>query len=116
MHDSATLIIRDADGQVQRMPFAAERMIVGRTVDAAVRIDSALVSRQHAELWRDASGRFHVRDLNSRNGTFVNGQPVNDRALESGDFLFIDSTHVLKTGSDVHFELFEVLPVLKSWD
>ena len=85
MHDSATILIRDADGQVQRVPFAAERMIVGRTVDAAVRIDSALVSRQHAELWRDASGRFHVRDLNSRNGTFVNGQPVNDRALESGD-------------------------------
>jgi hypothetical protein len=34
------------------------------------------------------------------------------RSLQSGDILFIDSTHVLKTGSDVHFELFEVLPVL----
>lgn len=34
-------------------------------------------------------------------------------ALEAGDFLFIDSTHVLKTGSDVHFELFSILPVLK---
>lgn len=30
--------------------------------------------------------------------------------LEAGDILFIDSTHVLKTGSDVCFELFEVLP------
>ena len=34
-------------------------------------------------------------------------------ALEAGDILFIDSSHVLKTGSDVHFELFSVLPVLK---
>ncbi|WP_139559589.1 class I SAM-dependent methyltransferase [Methylotetracoccus oryzae] len=34
------------------------------------------------------------------------------RSLDSGDFLFIDSTHVLKTGSDVHFELFEILPAL----
>jgi hypothetical protein len=33
--------------------------------------------------------------------------------LEAGDILFIDSTHVLKTGSDVHFELFEVLPRLR---
>ncbi|WP_299323380.1 class I SAM-dependent methyltransferase [Parasphingopyxis sp.] len=33
--------------------------------------------------------------------------------LEAGDILFIDSTHVLKTGSDVCFELFEILPVLK---
>jgi hypothetical protein len=34
-------------------------------------------------------------------------------ALQAGDLLFIDSTHVLKTGSDVHFELTEVLPRLK---
>ncbi len=30
-----------------------------------------------------------------------------------GDILFIDSSHVLKTGSDVHFELFEILPRLR---
>jgi Methyltransferase domain len=34
--------------------------------------------------------------------------------LEAGDILFIDSTHILKTGSDVGFELFNVLPRLKS--
>ena len=33
--------------------------------------------------------------------------------LGKGDILFIDSTHVLKTGSDVHFEFFTVLPRLK---
>jgi hypothetical protein len=32
--------------------------------------------------------------------------------LQDGDLLFIDSTHVLKTGSDVHFELTQVLPRL----
>ncbi len=32
--------------------------------------------------------------------------------LEAGDILFIDSTHVLRTGSDVVFELFEILPRL----
>jgi predicted O-methyltransferase YrrM len=34
------------------------------------------------------------------------------RALEADDILFIDSSHVLKTGSDVHYELFHILPVL----
>lgn len=34
------------------------------------------------------------------------------RSLERGDVLFIDSTHVLRTGSDVCYELFEVLPLL----
>ena len=33
--------------------------------------------------------------------------------LEAGDVLFIDSTHVLKTGSDVNHELFQVLPTLQ---
>lgn len=34
------------------------------------------------------------------------------RRLQSGDILFIDSTHILRTGSDVCFELFEILPIL----
>ena len=34
-------------------------------------------------------------------------------SLDAGDFLFIDSTHVMKTGSDVCHEMFEVLPALK---
>lgn len=46
-------------------------------------------------------------------------QPVQDvpasivDELSENDFLFIDSTHVLKTGSDVHYELFHLLPRLK---
>lgn len=35
-------------------------------------------------------------------------------ALEAGDILFIDSTHVMKTGSDVCHELFDILPRLKA--
>jgi hypothetical protein len=35
------------------------------------------------------------------------------RTLQANDILFIDSTHVLKTGSDVACELFEILPVLE---
>ena len=33
-------------------------------------------------------------------------------ALQAGDILFIDFTHVLRTGGDVCFELFEILPRL----
>ncbi|MBV6485341.1 MAG: hypothetical protein KFKLKKLM_01902 [Flavobacteriales bacterium] len=36
------------------------------------------------------------------------------KKLEAGDILFIDSTHVCKTGSDVNFLFFEVLPILKN--
>jgi hypothetical protein len=36
------------------------------------------------------------------------------KELKSGDILFIDSTHILSTGSDVHYELFEILPIIPS--
>lgn len=36
------------------------------------------------------------------------------KQLEAGDILFIDSTHVVKTGSDVNYILFEILPALQS--
>lgn len=40
--------------------------------------------------------------------------PTSFDALGAGDFLFIDSSHVLKTGSDVHYALFQILPRLPS--
>lgn len=38
----------------------------------------------------------------------------NFEKLQAGDILFIDSTHVVKTGSDVNYILFEILPLLES--
>jgi hypothetical protein len=55
----------------------------------------------------------------SRPGVLIIDRKVQDvdfaifDALEENDILFIDSTHVLKTGSDVAVELFEILPRLK---
>lgn len=46
--------------------------VIGRDPDAAVWIDSAVVSRRHAELVVH-DGRVTIDDLGSRNGTFVNG-------------------------------------------
>lgn len=35
------------------------------------------------------------------------------KSLEKGDILFVDSTHIVKTGSDVNYILFSILPILK---
>ncbi len=46
-----------------------------------------MVSRHHCELIVEP-GRLSVRDINSKNGTYVNGQQVTaDRQLQSGDLL-----------------------------
>ncbi|HZK81883.1 MAG TPA: SpoIIE family protein phosphatase [Humisphaera sp.] len=84
--DVPSLVVRDATGEIMRVPFTDDRLIVGRSPQARVRLDHALVSRQHAELWRGEDGKYCVRDLKSRNGTVVNGEALADaRVLGSGD-------------------------------
>ncbi len=53
-------------------PIGRNRVIIGRSPDADVIIDSDDVSRLHAALWREG-GVTSVRDLGSSNGTFVDG-------------------------------------------
>jgi hypothetical protein len=70
-------------------------------------IDPSLVSLSH--LTKD-SGAGAIRLLTHQ----VQETPIDTfKALEANDILFIDSSHVSKTGSDVNFYIFEILPVLK---
>jgi pSer/pThr/pTyr-binding forkhead associated (FHA) protein len=81
----------------ERVPHRLTRGItlVGRDLDVRVRIPSAEVSRHHAELAWDGDHLF-VRDLGSRNGTRVNGQPVRDWAeAHHGDVLRFAGTDAL---------------------
>lgn len=45
--------------------------------------DSKVLSRQHAEIWADTSGRVWIRDVKSSNGTFVNGTRLSPENRES---------------------------------
>src|SRR5689334_21830387 len=84
--DSPIIVIRDITGELTRVAFENDRAIVGRAQDAQVRLDHGMVSRHHAEFTRDiATGRLRVRDLGSRNGTLVDGQPVSERVLQGSE-------------------------------
>ena len=58
---------------------------IGRAVGADFIIDAALVSRVHCRLTALPDGALEIRDLESTNGTFVNGQRVDAARLSSGD-------------------------------
>ena len=60
---------------------------VGRATGADFIVDAPLVSRVHCRLTSLPNGELEVRDLNSTNGTFVNGERVENAVLESGDRL-----------------------------
>ncbi|MDZ7617735.1 MAG: SpoIIE family protein phosphatase, partial [Patescibacteria group bacterium] len=73
----------------QLFPLDCEKAILGRHPECDIVLESASVSRHHARILAIDS-EFHVEDLNSRNGTFVNGQPVMGRQrLDEGDQLSI---------------------------
>jgi len=62
-----------------------ESSILGRHPECDIVLDAAAVSRQHARILK-FEGNFYVEDLNSRNGTFVNGRQVIQRQqLNEGD-------------------------------
>jgi pSer/pThr/pTyr-binding forkhead associated (FHA) protein len=60
---------------------------VGRAVGADFIVDAALVSRVHCRLTALRGGELEVRDLESTNGTFVNGERVKTARLKAGDRL-----------------------------
>ena len=60
---------------------------LGRAVGADFIVDAALVSRVHCRLTAMPDGQLEVRDLESTNGTFVNGQRIDVARLTPGDRL-----------------------------
>jgi adenylate cyclase len=70
------------------IPLLRERLTLGRRESCDVCLRFPNVSGQHCEL-QFAEGVWHIRDLGSTNGTKVNGQQVQTRALRPGDEITI---------------------------
>ena len=64
-----------------------EPKTIGRATGADFIVDAALVSRVHCRLTALAGGELEVKDLESTNGTFVNGARVDTARLAPGDKL-----------------------------
>jgi sigma-B regulation protein RsbU (phosphoserine phosphatase) len=79
------LEIADSTGTNRRQEITSDRLVLGRSPDGDVCLPAEGVSRQHAELARDPSGRWWIRDLASRNGTRVNGRKVAESLVGPGD-------------------------------
>ncbi|MEO8433276.1 MAG: sigma 54-interacting transcriptional regulator [Pyrinomonadaceae bacterium] len=59
-------------------------VLIGRDADSTVRLNHPSVSRRHCLIKR-VGNEFHISDLDSYNGTFVNGVPITGRELAHGD-------------------------------
>jgi pSer/pThr/pTyr-binding forkhead associated (FHA) protein len=72
----------------------SEPLVIGRLPECGVVLQDANVSRRHAELRRNGEAVV-VTDLGSTNGTRVNGAPVREQILSSGDEVSVGSTRLV---------------------
>ena len=88
--DQAHLLTR-SDGATGIVHLLGKRTTIGRTPDNDVPIDAEFISRHHAVALR-AGGKTVIEDLNSTNGTYVNGQRISRRTLKDGDLVMLGKT------------------------
>ena len=88
-------VIRGND-QGTRFELEGQSVGVGRDSSNAVQLHDTEVSRQHAEIRRAEEG-YVVADLESSNGTFVNGRQIEQHRLSSGDQVQVGGTLMLFT-------------------
>jgi transcriptional regulator with GAF, ATPase, and Fis domain len=95
------------------IPLPDGEATIGRDPANVVAIVDPSVSRKHCLLRREEDGRFSIKDLESRNGTLVNGNPVKEQYLHHGDeiatgdslFLFLlDEEDRAASASQVEFD------------
>jgi pSer/pThr/pTyr-binding forkhead associated (FHA) protein len=83
-----TLVVVKGPEAGERFAIERERLTVGRDPDSDVFLNDVTVSRLHAVVTRDALG-VTIRDEESLNGTYVNGEGVDAHVLEEGDHVQI---------------------------
>lgn len=89
LSDNAALLI-STRGAVSGSRYLLDEDVVsvGRDTHAAILLDDATVSREHA-FFKRIDGQFHVVDAGSLNGTYVNRERVDDAVLNNGDEIMI---------------------------
>lgn len=78
-------LILDIRGRRETYPFHADTVVLGRAEDCDLRIDSRFVTSRHCRIEKLPDGGFRIADLDSQNGTLVNGTDVQQTRLAPGD-------------------------------
>ncbi|MBI4718878.1 MAG: SpoIIE family protein phosphatase [Planctomycetes bacterium] len=83
----AVLRYLDDAGCLQSRTLDAEQFVIGRAPTCQITFDDDMISREHLRIDIEPDGRFRVRDLGSRNKTYVNGELTSETLLMPGDVI-----------------------------
>lgn len=90
----AKLMVAHAGEEPQEHPITEGRMILGRTKDNDLQINSKFVSRHHAQILTYGSTST-IQDLNSTNGVYVRGHRIGKHRLQHGDVMVIGEHEIM---------------------
>ncbi|MGB6430806.1 MAG: FHA domain-containing protein [Candidatus Acidiferrales bacterium] len=90
----ARLVLKFEGAVLKEVPLGSRPVTIGRAPDSDIQVDNLAVSTCHARVYAEA-GRLVVEDLNSLNGTFVNGLRVERAMLNDGDAIEIGKHHII---------------------
>ena len=90
----ARIIVAHGGVHVEERPLRTGRIIIGRTVDNDVQIDSKFISRHHCQITTTSEGSV-LEDLNSTNGVYVKSKRVRRHHLNDGDVVVLGKHEVM---------------------
>ncbi|MGQ0383124.1 MAG: AAA family ATPase [Gammaproteobacteria bacterium] len=90
----ARIIIAHAGEHVEERPLRPGRLVIGRTVDNDLQIDSKYVSRHHCQIVTSVDGSV-LEDLNSTNGVYVKSKRVRKHHLNDGDVIVLGKHEIM---------------------
>ncbi|MDI1447825.1 GGDEF domain-containing protein [Polyangium sp. 6x1] len=102
--DRAYLIVLVGSNVGEMFEVEFPETVLGRGANATVRLNDDGISRRHARLVR-AGNDVVLEDLNSSNGTSVNGENISQRILRDGDKIRLGSTTILKFTYHDHLDV-----------
>jgi len=78
------LVLIRKDGTTKDFAMPSSVTVVGRREDCDLCIPLMIVSRRHCQL-NVENNKLNIRDLGSRNGTFINGRQIEESIIKAGD-------------------------------
>jgi len=84
----AALVLFKKDGSHKVFPLPSSITVIGRRGDCDLRIPLMAVSRRHCQLNQNED-TVKIRDLGSRNGTYLNDERIDEATVRAGDYLKI---------------------------
>lgn len=93
--DNPTIKIVSKELKGKTFKLTKDQYLVGRTEECDICIQNSAVSSRHCTLTREESGNYLLTDLNSTNGTVVNGRKTQEKVLQNSDIIRIGSIEII---------------------